>query len=46
MATANLRGTVLKGKLRNPLGVLEQQLLYTLNKMRDQCPSIMLTESP
>ena len=34
---ADLWGTVLTGTLGNPLGLLGQQLSYTLHKVRDQC---------
>lgn len=34
----NLGGSILTGRLGNPLGLLAQQLLYTLHNVRDQCP--------
>ncbi|KAG5580844.1 hypothetical protein H5410_051471 [Solanum commersonii] len=46
VATADLGGSVLTGKVANPFGLLEQQLSYTLHKVRYQCPLYRANRNP
>ncbi|WMV50458.1 hypothetical protein MTR67_043843 [Solanum verrucosum] len=46
VATADLGGSVLRGTIANPLGLLEQQLSYILHKVRDQCPIYRANRNP